>query len=806
MKRFGRKGLKWLSLTMSICMILASTGCGNKTNGKTDETEKGLQVESEDETDLEDIISGSVGHSSVSDADKEETVYLISDASGNVQETIVSEWLKNTNGSDELVDVSSLSDIVNVKGDEGFTQDGSKLTWESGGSDIYYQGTSDAEAPVAVKVSYKLDGKDITPDELEGKSGHLTIRYEYENNSEDTGDFVPFVMATGMILDMNKFFNIEVTNGRLINDGSRNIVVGYGLPGISDKLNLGDLDEYDITLPDYFEVEADVRDFELDMSITVASVETIGDDVIDISEAEETIDGLASEYSTGMDSLVDGISEYTAGVDEVADGVNTLSSGTDTLYSGSETLKNGIESAASGADTIKSGLDTAYSGSQDVSDGADAVASGASAVNDGAIALKNGASDAYDGAVAVSDGASQLNDAVQAIELPDVNTLASSANTEETAAAVKTSAETILGSDTVSYVSSAVTGVVTGAISSDTVSQVVAYQTGGAQAVADAASSAGAGQADTATSLGQTEGATAATNYAGDAQATAVAIVQNTYGDAFDPTDATQAALISTITQAIAGGYGTAYCTGYGNGYAAEYQNYLTEFGSYTTALENGFGGESFTGSVSNVANAYASAGSQVTLGKVGETLDGFSTQLDALKTGTQSLADGSSALTSGLSTLKTGTSDLADGTGALNTGAATLSSGTDSLVDGLSQLDTGAGTLQSGMSELKSGSSTLYNGVGTLKSGVAELKSGTDTLSSNSQTLNDGAGTLQDATSELMDKLSETEDGVDEFVENINTLNEAGRNYKSYGGALSTMTVKTQFVIKVDGIGEDKK
>ena len=107
--------------------------------------------------------------------EKEETVYVNMDASGNVEKITVSDWLKNNSQSAELSDSSSLSDIKNVKGDETFTQDGEKLTWQADGSDIYYQGTTDKELPVTVKLTYYLDGKEISPEDLAGKSGKVKI-------------------------------------------------------------------------------------------------------------------------------------------------------------------------------------------------------------------------------------------------------------------------------------------------------------------------------------------------------------------------------------------------------------------------------------------------------------------------------------------------------------------------------------------------------------------------------------------------------------------------------------------------------
>ena len=99
---------------------------------------------------------------SSSDSGKEETVYVFTDASGNPQKTLVSNWLKNPDGSQTLTDTSDLSDITNVEGDETYTQSGNKLTWQADGDDIYYQGTTSKQAPVSVKLSYQLDGKDIS--------------------------------------------------------------------------------------------------------------------------------------------------------------------------------------------------------------------------------------------------------------------------------------------------------------------------------------------------------------------------------------------------------------------------------------------------------------------------------------------------------------------------------------------------------------------------------------------------------------------------------------------------------------------
>lgn len=158
--------------------------------------------------------------------------------------------------------------ILKVKGDETFTTNGKNLTWNTEGSDICYQGKTDKALPVGVKISYKLDGKDISASDLEGKSGHLVIRYTYENTSEKTnnGTKVPFMMASGLLMDTDMASNVVVKNGKIISDGDRDMVIGYGFPGMTEILGTTDLD-----IPDYFEVEMDVTDYEAIEGITVAT-------------------------------------------------------------------------------------------------------------------------------------------------------------------------------------------------------------------------------------------------------------------------------------------------------------------------------------------------------------------------------------------------------------------------------------------------------------------------------------------------------------------------------------------------------
>ena len=172
---------------------------------------------------------------------KEETVYVLSDANGTANEVIVSEWLKNPGGKKTIEDYSELSDIENVKGDETFTQNGETITWNADGLDIYYQGKTKKEVPVDVKITYFLNDKEVSPQEIAGKSGVVKIRMDYTNkekqsiqiNGKTQEVYVPFAVVSGLVLPVDHFTNVSVTNGKVLSEGNNNIIVGLAFPRVT---------------------------------------------------------------------------------------------------------------------------------------------------------------------------------------------------------------------------------------------------------------------------------------------------------------------------------------------------------------------------------------------------------------------------------------------------------------------------------------------------------------------------------------------------------------------------------------------
>lgn len=301
---------------------------------------------------------------------KEETVYVNANADGSEDQITVSNWLKNAGTEKNLKDESELKDIKNVKGDEEFTQSGNELTWQTDGEDIYYQGTTTKEPPVSVKFTYYLDGKEIKPEDLAGKSGKVKIRFDYTNNESRTVNIdgkdlevkVPFLAASMLMLPGDKFKNVKVSGGKVMADQDQSIVIGTAFPGLADSLELKNYEATkDIDLKDYVEITADVENFELDFTATAISTCGLSDmkdgdldDVNDMIDGVKEMTGASDELvdamgqlSTGAGTLQDYLSQYTSGVSQVDAGAQALAEGLSELDEQVTTLMGSLSAAGS---------------------------------------------------------------------------------------------------------------------------------------------------------------------------------------------------------------------------------------------------------------------------------------------------------------------------------------------------------------------------------------------------------------------------------------------------------------------------
>ena len=313
---------------------------------------------------------------------KDESVYVNADESGATTKITVSNWLKNAGINGTINDESDLKDIQNVKGDETFTQNGDDVQWSAGSNDIYYQGTTDKELPVGVEIKYELDGKEIAAKDLLGQSGKLKITVSYTNKSKSTqtinGEkqemYTPFVMATGIILPDDKFSNVEVDDGKIINEGSNNIVVGFGMPGMAESLDL-DEDAAD-KLPEGLTVTADVTNFSIGNTITFASPSILSDleldDIDDLDDLENKLEKLvdsSEDLVDGSKKLSNKMGELEDKFDDYQDGEKSLNKGIKDLVNGGTTLKKGVKDYTNGVDTLAKGTQSYVNGAKQITDG-----------------------------------------------------------------------------------------------------------------------------------------------------------------------------------------------------------------------------------------------------------------------------------------------------------------------------------------------------------------------------------------------------------------------------------------------------
>ena len=377
-------------------------------------------------------VPASAAKKSRIDNDKTETVYVNADPDGNVEKITVSNWLRNSGGADDLDDYTILNDVKNVKGDEEYTKnpDGT-ITWHTGGKDIYYQGETSQHLPVSVKVSYYLDGKKMSAKEIAGKSGKVRIRFDYINNSYERMKIkdkeytihTPFSAVTALIMDSDYFSNVEVENGRVINDGTRNIVIGMALPGLEDSLKLTSLEMFDeINIPGYVEVTADATDFQLSLTATAISNGLLGEldtkNLNDVDDLKEGIDDLVTastelvdgsgELSEGVQTLADSFGDYSDGMDKAVDGADTLSSGLKKLDAGSLKLEEGGDTLNKGLKTLKSGTKELDKGIGKYGQGMDKLDEGIDTASDGMDKLLSGARTLKKGVISYTDSEKQI--------------------------------------------------------------------------------------------------------------------------------------------------------------------------------------------------------------------------------------------------------------------------------------------------------------------------------------------------------------------------------------------------------------
>lgn len=359
--------------------------------------------------------------------DKSETVHVNTDAQGSVTSINVDELLANNDAAKQVTDRTNLTDIKPSEDNQSFStaQDGS-LTWVTDGGSVQYEGMSTNEPPVKVKIAYTLDGKATHPEDLAGASGHLVIRIDYENTvsalkeigSKQTRIYTPFLCMTAALLDGDIFTNVTATNARVIDDKGGLAVIGYAVPGLRESLDV-DPDDFDLDLPEYLQIEADVTDLVMDPLYTIVTPELFGD--IDTSDLD------FGDLGEGTDELQDAMRQLVDGSGTLTDALHKLADGSDKLGGGASALQEALEALPTGMGKLRKGASTLAKGLGDASTVADKLSEGATGLSEAA----SSASELMAGASAKTDEATDavvtLKSQVGALDLEGTRQIADDA-------------------------------------------------------------------------------------------------------------------------------------------------------------------------------------------------------------------------------------------------------------------------------------------------------------------------------------------------------------------------------------------
>ena len=785
--------------------------------------------------------------SSTATPTKDETVYVKVDDAGNQKDVTVSDQLKNISSLGTIDDVSDLKDIKNVKGDETYSENNGKLVWQGDKKDICYQGTTTKKIPVGMKVTYELDGKKVSADDLEGKSGHLKIHYEYQNTSADSGKYTPFLMATGLLMDGEKFSNVTVDNGKVISDGDRNIVIGMGLPQLKEQLTSVSSEVDDLDIPDSFTVEADVTDYEKVEAVTVAtnevfnevdadkfdSLDELKDSMTELQDAaNQLVDG-SGELKDGLDTLLSSSGTLVSGIDQLASGGNTLASGTGSLVSGANTLNAGLQTASSkvsgtllpgvkaldlgvsqmqselaaddalpklttGVATLDAALNTGNAAKGQLS-----LVVAAKIVNDGVQAAATGASGLNAGVADIGRNVSSLNSVVSGVA-SKTGGLVQAANAAYSTlgnVAKESEQEIEISSENVDVTN--VTGTATGT-ATGTVTGNVEISYDGAEKNKDAINSL-------KTALGSVDPGSDAAN-AINAAIVSLEEQQTVSGNVTINEATMENAKIDNAT--MASGKATVNTTvKVVNPDVKATLAYLKGIKDGVTDIDDAFNKNDIAHGGYNLAANMAALNTAVNVG-TDEQHPSAVAVASAVNAGLQELKAGTPALFDGINQVAAGATELNEGVNGkdglvsqVNSGVLQLKSGTAQLlagVDGTNGLASGLGQLAAGSSQLASGASQLNSGAGTLSTGLNTLQSSTGALVSGVEQLDSGAAELNSGmiqfNEEGIEKLVSVFDGdIDALLDKANELLDASKEYKNFSGIADEMDGSVKFIFVSD-------
>lgn len=742
--------------------------------------------------------------------EKTETVYSVLNSDGSISDTIVSSWLHDEDGINNIKETLNLTDVKNIKSNEKPSKDGNTYTWNAKGNDVYYEGTATKQLPVSVKIRYELDSQEISANDIQGKSGHLKLTISFTNNYSEVKNINgksivihPSYLAGGMLnMSTGKFSNVKCESGKIVNDGTNEMLAFANIPGLNETLKSAGLDKVNnqLGISDDVTVEADVNDFDLG-SIMVGMTNEIdlASELGEIGSVSELTDGI-DQLIEADDQLIDGskqlydgttqLKEQAAPLTGSSDQVRQLSSGAIQLNDGVKALQTGISQYTAGASAINEGVNQLYGIPQNVG----LIQSAVTTSTEEQASL-------VDGSQAVADGLGQLldklNGANVTASVKEMNGLLTESKTD-----LEGMAKT-LGED-----KTTLEGMQTDLTNAST-------ELSGLSDLKDKLDNLGT---NIVTKEKQNNDAIADYNTKKDTVNGEITAIKNSMKTQIE----TSIGTLSTAKQAL-------YDAGK-NEEANSIQNQIDALNDEKTKVDaistiEGLSElQTLTEEFNTLNNTLVTVQSTVSkmstlVGKSINNLEDLATDVQAALTTIDTLSQilsGSTEKVEGMQTmlnsLKPGVTELYNGALKINAGAINLGnklgelqtasqSGVDKIKAGTTQLTSNNATLNGGASALSEATGTLAGQSGTFN----EMADGLDTLGKAFETLNSGAKQLYEGNeqfkSEGLDQLKEKVDlGVGELetlqsvMDEIKAMN---KEYASYSGAPEGATVTSRYVFR---------
>ncbi|MEE3343706.1 MAG: MMPL family transporter [Bacilli bacterium] len=293
--------------------------------------------------------------------EKEETVYSKMNSDGSLNKVIVNEHFFNKNKDNTLEDLTDLDDVVNINSNNKVSVNDKKLLLESGGSDVFVQGTTNKELPIKEKITYKLDGKDISLDDLLGKSGKVDITIKYTNtnkrlvnvNGKGVDMYTPFVVATVTNFSNKTNSNIEVTNGKVVDNGIGYVVMAISTPGLYENLELKELEDLDTVT-----ITMNTTKFELPSIYSVATPKIMDTSDLDIFSKLDDMYGNIDQLEGAMNDLRTGSNTILTNLNKVSGGSRQISTNMKLVLDNLDKIKSGIVSLDDGLTQIIDSLNS----------------------------------------------------------------------------------------------------------------------------------------------------------------------------------------------------------------------------------------------------------------------------------------------------------------------------------------------------------------------------------------------------------------------------------------------------------------